>query len=155
MPTPARTSIDAIVAAGRSILEAEGLDGLTMQRVAAAVGVRAPSLYKRVRGREDLVRLIANDVAAELTAVARGRRDDAATRASTCARSRARSAPSLSPTPRPTACCSTGCPKAARVDPEVNARAAAALLRTAAELAGPERTPSRPPGRSSPGPTAS
>ena len=35
MPTPARTSIPAIVAAGREILEAEGFEGLTMQRVAA------------------------------------------------------------------------------------------------------------------------
>ncbi|MEJ7803630.1 MAG: TetR-like C-terminal domain-containing protein [Candidatus Limnocylindria bacterium] len=67
MPTPARTSVDEIVAAGRSILEAEGLDGLTMQRVADAVGVRAPSLYKRVRRRADLVRLIVEDVAGELT----------------------------------------------------------------------------------------
>ena len=34
-----------------------------MQRVAAAVGVRAPSLYKRVDGRGELVRLITIDVA--------------------------------------------------------------------------------------------
>ena len=66
MPTPARTSLDAIVRSGRAILEAEGLDGLTMQRVADAVGVRPPSLYKRVRNRGDLVRLIASDVAREL-----------------------------------------------------------------------------------------
>ena len=67
MPTPSRTSTAEIVAAGRRILEAEGFDGLTMQRVAAAVGVRAPSLYKRVSGRPELVRLIAADVADELT----------------------------------------------------------------------------------------
>ena len=59
MPTPSRTSTAQIVAAGRAILEAEGFEGLTMQRVAAAVGVRAPSLYKRVDGRRELVRLIA------------------------------------------------------------------------------------------------
>ncbi|PWC03263.1 TetR/AcrR family transcriptional regulator [Agromyces badenianii] len=59
MPTPDRTSLDAIVAAGRSILEADGLGGLTMQAVAERVGVRAPSLYKRVRSRGELVRLIA------------------------------------------------------------------------------------------------
>src|SRR5215218_2815751 len=66
VPTPARTSLDDIVAAGRLILEAEGLDGLTMQRVGSAVGVRAPSLYKRVQSRGDLVRLIADAVAREL-----------------------------------------------------------------------------------------
>lgn len=58
MPTPDRTSLDAIVAAGRDILESAGLAGLTMQAVADRVGVRAPSLYKRVRNRDDLVRLI-------------------------------------------------------------------------------------------------
>src|SRR5690349_2166500 len=67
MPTPSRTSTAQIVAAGRLILEAEGFDGLTMQRVAAAVGVRAPSLYKRVDGRRELVRLIAADAAEELS----------------------------------------------------------------------------------------
>jgi AcrR family transcriptional regulator len=68
MPTPARTSVDAIVNAGRDILDLEGLDALTMQRVAGAVGVRAPSLYKRVRDRDALVRLIAADVVDELAA---------------------------------------------------------------------------------------
>ena len=67
MPTPSRTSTAQIVAAGRSILEAEGFEGLTMQRVAAAVGVRAPSLYKRVDGRGALIRLITVDAAGELS----------------------------------------------------------------------------------------
>jgi AcrR family transcriptional regulator len=36
----------AIVAAARHILEDEGADALTMRRLAAEVGIRAPSLYK-------------------------------------------------------------------------------------------------------------
>ena len=68
MPTPPRTSLPEIVAAGRSILEADGLGGLTMQRVAEEVGVRSPSLYKRVRSRGDLIRLIADSVADDLAA---------------------------------------------------------------------------------------
>lgn len=68
MPTPERTSRDAILAAGREILEADGLGGLTMQAVADRVGVRAPSLYKRVRNRGELVRSIAAATVAELGA---------------------------------------------------------------------------------------
>jgi AcrR family transcriptional regulator len=66
MPTPAHTSLDAIVSAGRSILEADGLPGLTMHRVADDVGVRPPSLYKHVSSRAALIRLIAEAVFAEL-----------------------------------------------------------------------------------------
>lgn len=66
MPTPARTSLDAIVRAGRDVLEEDGLEGLTMSRVARMVGVRPPSLYKHVGGRGALVRLIAETVFADL-----------------------------------------------------------------------------------------
>lgn len=68
MPAHAQTSTAAIVAAGRRLLEERGPDALTMREVADAVGVRAPSLYKRVRDRSDLVRLILDDVTDELTA---------------------------------------------------------------------------------------
>jgi AcrR family transcriptional regulator len=57
------------VAAGRRLLEQHGPDALTMRDVADAVGVRPPSLYKRVRGRADLLRLILEEVADELTAL--------------------------------------------------------------------------------------
>jgi AcrR family transcriptional regulator len=67
IPTPARTSLDEIVTAARGIIESEGLDGLTMQRVAGVVGVRAPSLYKRVPSRGALVRLVVEGVARDLT----------------------------------------------------------------------------------------
>jgi AcrR family transcriptional regulator len=68
MPTPERTSRDAIVAAGCDLLETAGLQGLTMQSVAERVGVRAPSLYKRVRNRDELVGLIAQATIDELGA---------------------------------------------------------------------------------------
>jgi AcrR family transcriptional regulator len=63
-----QTSTAAIVAAGRRLLEDLGTDALTMRDVADAVGVRTPSLYKRVRSRSDLFRLILEDVTDELTA---------------------------------------------------------------------------------------
>ncbi|SCF33811.1 TetR/AcrR family transcriptional regulator [Micromonospora mirobrigensis] len=68
MPTPERTTTEAVIAAGRAIVEEGGLAALTMQAVAARVGVRAPSLYKRVRDRDELVRRIAEATADELGA---------------------------------------------------------------------------------------
>ena len=66
MPTPDRTSLAAIVEAGRDLLEIGGPPTVTMQAVAERVGVRAPSLYKRVRDRDALLRLIAEATIDEL-----------------------------------------------------------------------------------------
>ena len=137
MPTPARTSIDEIVAAGRAILEAERLEGLTMQAVAAVVGVRAPSLYKRVRSRADLVRLIGNDVARELA----GALDSAASSGDP-----RRDLQSIAHAFRAFALANreahgllfAGLPEESRVDPQLSLRATEALLRTTAALAGPD-----------------
>ena len=68
MPTPERTSAEAIVSAGREILELAGPSGLTMQAVAERVGVRAPSLYKRVRDRDALHAAVATASIDALTA---------------------------------------------------------------------------------------
>lgn len=68
MPTPDRTSIAEIVDAARGLLETGGVGAVTMSAVAARVGVRAPSLYKRVRDREALITLVAETTADELTA---------------------------------------------------------------------------------------
>jgi AcrR family transcriptional regulator len=66
MPTPDRTSLDAIVLAARDLLETEGLSALTMQVVAQRVGVRAPSLYKRVESRDRLIQLVAEATLTDL-----------------------------------------------------------------------------------------
>jgi AcrR family transcriptional regulator len=74
MPTPERTSLDAIVAAARDLLESDGLAGVTMNAVAQRVGVRAPSLYKRVESRDRLIQLVAE---ATLVDLSQGLRDAA------------------------------------------------------------------------------
>lgn len=66
MPAPARTSTEAVVAAGRAIIDRDGLAALTMLAVAEAVGVKGASLYKRVPGRDALVAMIAEQVTLEL-----------------------------------------------------------------------------------------
>lgn len=139
MPTPARTSIDAIVRAAADLLEANGPAGLSMQAVAARVGVRAPSLYKHVAGRAALVRLVAEDAAREI-----GRRVDAAAppgmppRAALGAAGRALRSFGRE---RPSAFRLVFSPgeEQARPDPEVLRRAAATVLRIGTELSGPER----------------
>lgn len=82
MPTPERTSVEQIVSAGREILEATGPAGLTMQAVATRVGVRAPSLYKRVRDRDALHAAVATASIDALTARLDAAGDDLATLAS-------------------------------------------------------------------------
>jgi len=66
MPTPERTTLDEIVRTASALLETDGLQGVTMQAVAERVGVRAPSLYKRVHSRDRLIQLIAEDSLSEL-----------------------------------------------------------------------------------------
>ncbi|WP_030186042.1 TetR/AcrR family transcriptional regulator [Streptomyces sp. NRRL S-813] len=68
MPTPEKTSLGQIVAAGRELLETEGQQGLTMQGVAKRVGVRAPSLYKHVANRAELLAAVAQATIDDVTA---------------------------------------------------------------------------------------
>lgn len=78
MPAVQRTSLAEIVSAARALLDGGGPDAVTMGAVAAAVGVRGPSLYKHVDGRGELLRLVAAAAVAQL-----GREVSAATDAQT------------------------------------------------------------------------
>jgi AcrR family transcriptional regulator len=51
---PLSTRAREIVAVARDVLEREGPDALTMRRIAEVLGIRAPSLYKHVPGKEAL-----------------------------------------------------------------------------------------------------
>ncbi|MDQ2700818.1 MAG: TetR/AcrR family transcriptional regulator [Actinomycetota bacterium] len=59
-----RTRREQIVIESRRIVEREGLDALTMRSLADAMGIKAPSLYKHVRDREE-IELLLTEVAFE------------------------------------------------------------------------------------------
>jgi AcrR family transcriptional regulator len=118
------------------ILERDGAEGLTMQAVATAVGIRAPSLYKHVAHRGELLRLVLDETVRELG-------------------SRLADVPARSPharirwladefrafaRERPVAfgLLFSALPEESRVDPAANAAAVRPLIEAVTELAGPE-----------------
>ena len=56
MPYPAQISVDSILDTARAMLEAEGYEALSLQRLAAALNVKAPSLYRYFEGKTALLR---------------------------------------------------------------------------------------------------
>jgi AcrR family transcriptional regulator len=60
---------DAVVSAAADLADAEGIDAVTLSRLAAGLGVRSPSLYAHVDGLPDLRRRLAARGARELAAV--------------------------------------------------------------------------------------
>jgi AcrR family transcriptional regulator len=65
-PAKAPLSVDAIVDAALAILQAEGLEAVSMRRVAAALDTGAASLYVYVDGREGLLRAIEDRITAAI-----------------------------------------------------------------------------------------
>ncbi len=69
-PAKAPLSENAIVDAALAITRTEGLDAVTMRRVAAALDTGAASLYVYVRNRDELLRLMMDRVAGGVPRVA-------------------------------------------------------------------------------------
>ncbi|HET6506400.1 MAG TPA: WHG domain-containing protein [Baekduia sp.] len=76
-----------VVGAAADLADSEGLDAVTLSRVAAALGVKSPSLYNHVEGRDGLIRGIAllglAELGASLRDAAVGRSGDDALLAAT------------------------------------------------------------------------
>ena len=77
-----RLSRIEVVDAAAKIADAEGLEGLTLARVAAELGIRAPSLYNHVASRERLLQELSlrglRELGQALTQAAVGRSRSAA-----------------------------------------------------------------------------
>jgi AcrR family transcriptional regulator len=137
-PARARTSSAEIVAAGRDLLEAGGLDGVTMQAIADRVGVRAPSLYKRFPSRGALIAAVAaaalEDLTRQLAPLSRDPDPGAGLRSLAIAfRQFARA------NPRTYELLFRNLPPDARPPAELNAAAAAPILEVAKRLVGADR----------------
>ena len=136
-PARARTSQIDIVAAGRELLEAGGLDAVTMQAVADRVGIRAPSLYKRFSGRGDLIAAVGASILADL-------RDELAPFAGLEPAAGIRSIAEAFRQfalghPRSYELIFLNLPPGSRPPAELNAMAAAPLVELAGRLAGPDQ----------------
>jgi AcrR family transcriptional regulator len=69
MPAPSKTTDSRVIRAARKLLEKQGQDGFSMKEIAAAVGVRAPSLYGRFSDRAALLAAIELQLLDELARV--------------------------------------------------------------------------------------
>ena len=55
-----------VVRAALALLDEEGMDELTMRRLGERLGVKAPSLYRHVRDKADLLILLADEISGEI-----------------------------------------------------------------------------------------
>jgi TetR/AcrR family tetracycline transcriptional repressor len=60
-------SREQIVTESMNLLQAEGLSGLSTRRVAARLHVMSPALYWHVRNKDELLRLVADAICAQMT----------------------------------------------------------------------------------------
>jgi AcrR family transcriptional regulator len=58
MPYPTQITREAVIDKARALIEAEGLDQVSLNRLAAALNVKAPSLYRYFDGKAALLRAV-------------------------------------------------------------------------------------------------
>jgi len=67
---PKRRALDQpqVVRAALALLDEEGLDALTMRRLSERLGIKAASLYRHVRNKEELLQLLGDEISGEIPA---------------------------------------------------------------------------------------
>jgi AcrR family transcriptional regulator len=68
VPTPAKTSREALAIIARRLIEAAGPEALTLGAVASAAGIKTPSLYKHFADRAALLKAVEIGIIHELEA---------------------------------------------------------------------------------------
>lgn len=58
MPYPTQVTYDSVVEKARAMIEAEGVEHLSLHKLAAALGVKAPSLYRYFDSKSALLRAV-------------------------------------------------------------------------------------------------
>ncbi|MGJ3238807.1 MAG: TetR/AcrR family transcriptional regulator [Anaerolineae bacterium] len=66
MPYPSQTDRDTIIDTARAMIEAEGVANLSLRNLADTLGVKAPSLYRYVQNKTELLRAINQRLIAEM-----------------------------------------------------------------------------------------
>ncbi|MBK8024180.1 MAG: helix-turn-helix transcriptional regulator [Chloroflexi bacterium] len=66
MPYPAQIDAEAVVGRARDMIEAEGYEAVSLSRLAAAFGVKAPSLYRLFASKAELIRAVNEQTYREL-----------------------------------------------------------------------------------------
>lgn len=61
-----------LIAAARALLEAEGVEAITVRRLGAQLGIRGPSIYKHVTGKEEIETALIIEGLTELAATLEG-----------------------------------------------------------------------------------
>jgi len=69
---PSKTSSDEIVSVAIDLIQHEGEEALTVARLAAELGIKAPSLYKHFSGRDAIIEQVERRVFAMLGEALRG-----------------------------------------------------------------------------------
>ncbi len=67
MPYPSQVNVDTIVAKAREMIEVEGVEALSLSKLATALNIKAPSLYRYFDSKNALLRALNGDTAMRLT----------------------------------------------------------------------------------------
>jgi TetR/AcrR family tetracycline transcriptional repressor len=62
MPHPRQTDKHAIVSVAIEVMNEDGLDGISLRKIATGLGIRQPALYHHVASKADLLNAIADEI---------------------------------------------------------------------------------------------